>query len=73
MSLEITRPGLVVSIKCNGCQRWHEMTPEAFSELTGKASADQIRRRLRCSVCGHRGAYFHTAWHVPVSRDPGHS
>jgi hypothetical protein len=49
---------------CDGCRRARPLPLAPFAIRWGAgASSDVLRRNLRCTVCGHRGAsLLHPSW-----------
>ena len=56
-------PGqLVGTIECKSCFRRVRVDPRS---LPPAPIAESFRRRLRCKVCGGKGAYIRIVWTIP--------
>ena len=48
---------------CGKCHRWRDLDRATLvSQLGEDITLDDLRRRLRCSVCGARDALLYRGW-----------
>lgn len=46
-----------VAVRCEGCRHVRNLTVEQLADIFGLATRlAEVRRRLTCSKCGHKGA-----------------
>jgi hypothetical protein len=60
-----------VHIICDHCGRERVLTDAEFSMLTVVVPTDELRRRLKCTECGRRGAIFMNVWHAAARDEDG--
>jgi DNA-directed RNA polymerase subunit RPC12/RpoP len=55
--MDFARRNVDVAIQCEGCRYRRSMPHEELEAVFGMGTrVVEVRRRLRCSKCGHKGA-----------------